>query len=64
MILLISRCSVTGAAAGVRTWPGEALGDLVPHLYSLWLLNYQWLWLELDLPASWKEPGVDGVHMV
>jgi hypothetical protein len=53
MILLVSRCPIPDAAAGVRTRTGEALTDSIPHLCCLWSLNQQ-LWLELDPPAPGK----------
>jgi hypothetical protein len=60
---LFPRCPVIGTAAGVKTWPGEAISDLWPHLHCLWILFNQ-LWCELDSdPDSKKRPGMDGGHM-
>jgi hypothetical protein len=35
MIPLITRCPLSDTAAGVRTWPAEALIDIFPYLCSL-----------------------------
>jgi hypothetical protein len=61
MILLVSRCPVPGAAAGVGNQPGEALTDSVPHLCCLWCLNHQSL-LELDMTVPWEKHRVDWMH--
>jgi hypothetical protein len=55
MILLVSRCSVPGAVAGDRTWPDEALAELLCHLCCLCILHHiQSLVLALDPSALGK----------
>jgi hypothetical protein len=37
-MFLVTRCPVPNAAAGVRTWTGEAFTGPVPHLYFICIL--------------------------
>ena len=58
--VLVLRCAVPGAAAGVWPRTGEALADPLPHLRCLWTLHHnRWLQLGLEKGRSWGG-GYDG----
>jgi hypothetical protein len=55
MVLLVPRCSFPYAVAGNRTWPDEALTDLLCNLCCLCILHHiEWLVLALDPSAPGK----------